>query len=140
MSLLLVHVLHFPLLISAFRDTMPQIMESQNNPPFRPNPNLTLMDQVREVLRSYRYVHRTEQTYSHWILRYSSPSAARPIRTGSGPRRWSAQTQSGKTPAISATDWGPVVLLTTCTWVGWRPRGDHAGTRVAGCPCQTRVS
>jgi site-specific recombinase XerD len=25
---------------------------------------------VREVLRYYRYAYRTEQTYSHWILRY----------------------------------------------------------------------
>src|SRR5215813_11765829 len=28
------------------------------------------MDQVREVLRYYRYAYRTEQTYGHWILRY----------------------------------------------------------------------
>jgi integron integrase len=47
-------------------------MESQNNtqPKFRPNPGLKLMDQVREVLRSYHYAYRTEQTYGHWILRY----------------------------------------------------------------------
>jgi integron integrase len=47
-------------------------MESQNktNPKFRPNPSLKLMDQVREVLRYYHYAYRTEQTYSHWILRY----------------------------------------------------------------------
>src|SRR5919109_1724669 len=47
-------------------------MESQNNttPKFRPNPGLKLMDQVREVLRYYRYAYRTEQTYAHWILRY----------------------------------------------------------------------
>jgi integron integrase len=37
---------------------------------FRPNPSLKLMDQVREVLRYYHYAYRTEQTYSHWILRY----------------------------------------------------------------------
>jgi integron integrase len=29
------------------------------------------MDQVREVLRYYHYAYRTEQTYGHWILRYS---------------------------------------------------------------------
>jgi integron integrase len=28
------------------------------------------MDQVREVLRYYRYAYRTEHTYTHWILRY----------------------------------------------------------------------
>jgi hypothetical protein len=28
------------------------------------------MDQVREVLRSYRDAYRTERTYGHWILRY----------------------------------------------------------------------
>jgi hypothetical protein len=28
------------------------------------------MDQVREVLRSYRDACRAEQTYGHWILRY----------------------------------------------------------------------
>ena len=45
-------------------------MESQNKPKFSPNPGLKLMDQVREVLRYYRYAYRTEQTYGHWILRY----------------------------------------------------------------------
>jgi integrase len=47
-------------------------MESQkkNTPKFRPNPNLKLMGQVREVLRYYHYAYRTEQTYVHWILRY----------------------------------------------------------------------
>ena len=47
-------------------------MESQkkNTPTFRPNPRLRLMDQVREVLRYYHYAYRTEQAYSHWILRY----------------------------------------------------------------------
>jgi hypothetical protein len=42
----------------------------ENKPKFRPNPNLKLMDQVREVLRYYRYAYRTEQTYCQWILRY----------------------------------------------------------------------
>jgi integron integrase len=47
-------------------------MESQkkNTPKFRPNPGLKLMHQVREVLRYYRYAHRTEQAYGHGILRY----------------------------------------------------------------------
>jgi integron integrase len=37
---------------------------------FRPNPDLKLMDQVREVLRYYHYAYRTEQTYCDWIKRY----------------------------------------------------------------------
>ncbi|HID30377.1 MAG TPA: integron integrase [Desulfobacterales bacterium] len=37
---------------------------------FRPDANLRLMEQVREVLRYYHYAYRTEQTYSEWILRY----------------------------------------------------------------------
>ncbi len=47
-------------------------MESQvkNKPKFRPNPDLKLMEQVREVLRYQHYAYRTEQTYCQWILRY----------------------------------------------------------------------
>ncbi|MBF0234561.1 MAG: phage integrase N-terminal SAM-like domain-containing protein [Desulfamplus sp.] len=37
---------------------------------FRPNPELKLMEQVREVLRYHHYAYRTEQTYCQWILRY----------------------------------------------------------------------
>ncbi len=37
---------------------------------FRPNPELKLMDQVREVLRYHHYAYRTEQTYCEWIKRY----------------------------------------------------------------------
>ncbi len=37
---------------------------------FHPNPELKLMDQVREVLRYHHYSYRTEQTYCQWILRY----------------------------------------------------------------------
>ncbi len=37
---------------------------------FRTNPDLKLMDQVREVLRYYHYAYRTEQTYGAWIKRY----------------------------------------------------------------------
>jgi hypothetical protein len=71
-GLLAVHVLPFPLLVSAYCDIMPEVMENQHaHPPkYRPNPALKLMDQVREVLRYYRYAYRTEQTYGHWILRY----------------------------------------------------------------------
>jgi len=43
---------------------------TDNKPKFRPNPNLKLMDQVREVLRYHHYAYRTEQTYCQWILRY----------------------------------------------------------------------
>lgn len=43
----------------------------ENKPKFRPNQNLRLMDQVREVLRYHHYAYRTEQTYCQWILRYS---------------------------------------------------------------------
>ena len=47
-------------------------MENQekNKPKFHPNPRLSLMDQVREVLRYHHYAYRTEQTYCKWILRY----------------------------------------------------------------------
>ena len=37
---------------------------------FRPDPNLKLMDQVRQVLRYYHYALRTEKTYCSWILQY----------------------------------------------------------------------
>jgi len=37
---------------------------------FKSNPNLKLMDQVREVLRYHHYAYRTEQSYCQWILRY----------------------------------------------------------------------
>lgn len=39
-------------------------------PLFRPNPDLKLMDQVREVLRYYNYAYRTEQAYCQWIRRF----------------------------------------------------------------------
>jgi integron integrase len=39
-------------------------------PRFRPNPDLKLMDQIREVLRYYNYAYKTEQVYCQWILRY----------------------------------------------------------------------
>jgi integron integrase len=37
---------------------------------FKPNPDLKLMDQVKEVLRYHHYAYRTEQTYCAWIVRY----------------------------------------------------------------------
>ena len=36
-------------------------MESKKK--FKPDPDLKLMDQIREVLRYYHYAYRTEQTY-----------------------------------------------------------------------------
>ncbi len=44
----------------------------EKRPKFRPNPQLKLMDQVREVLRYHHYSYRTEQTYCQWILRFIS--------------------------------------------------------------------
>ena len=37
---------------------------------FRPDPELKLLDQVREVLRYHHYAYRTEQTYCAWIVRF----------------------------------------------------------------------
>lgn len=37
---------------------------------FKPNPNLKLMDQVKQVLRYHHYAYRTEQSYCEWIIRY----------------------------------------------------------------------
>jgi hypothetical protein len=37
---------------------------------FRPDPQLRLMDQVRQVLRYHHYAYRTEKTYCDWIVRY----------------------------------------------------------------------
>ena len=40
------------------------------NKQFKPNPELKLMDQVREVMRFNHYKYRTEQTYCDWIVQY----------------------------------------------------------------------
>lgn len=42
----------------------------ENKAKFKPDPNLRLMDQVRQVLRYHHYSYRTEQTYTEWILRF----------------------------------------------------------------------
>ena len=60
-------------------------MESKKK--FKPDPDLKLMDQVREVLRYYHYAYRTEQTYEpfpcrHYLLRKLSFRFA-PRATGS---------------------------------------------------------
>ena len=42
----------------------------ENSKIFRPDPDLRLMEQVRQVLRYHHYAYRTEQTYCDWIKRY----------------------------------------------------------------------
>ncbi|MFH1675050.1 MAG: integron integrase [Pseudomonadota bacterium] len=42
----------------------------ESKPKFKPNPQLRLMDQVRQVLRYHHYAYRTEQAYCDWIVRY----------------------------------------------------------------------
>lgn len=42
----------------------------ENKIRFTPNPQLKLMDQVRETLRYYHYARSTEKTYCYWILHY----------------------------------------------------------------------
>ena len=37
---------------------------------FKPNPDLKLMDQVKEVLRYHHYALSTEQSYCGWIVRF----------------------------------------------------------------------
>lgn len=43
-------------------------MELDNQ--FRPNPDLKIMEQMREVLRYHHYKYRTEQTYCDWVARF----------------------------------------------------------------------
>jgi integron integrase len=42
----------------------------ENNRNFRPDSNLKIMDQVRQVLRYHHYAYRTEQAYCDWIVQY----------------------------------------------------------------------
>ena len=42
----------------------------ENKPKFKPNSDLRLMDQVRQMLRYHHYSYRTEQTYCDWIIRF----------------------------------------------------------------------
>ena len=42
----------------------------ENKGKFRPETNLKLLDQVRQVLRYHHYAYRTEQTYCDWIVHY----------------------------------------------------------------------
>jgi len=41
-----------------------------DKPKFKPDPELRLMDQARQVLRYHHYSYRTEQTYCEWIIRF----------------------------------------------------------------------
>jgi len=47
-----------------------KVTNMENKPKFRPNPNLKLMNQVREVLHYHHYTYHMEQTYCQWMLRY----------------------------------------------------------------------
>ena len=56
----------------------------ENKPKFKPDPNLRLMDQVKQVLRYHHYSYRTEQTYTDWILRFIKFHGSRkhPLKMG----------------------------------------------------------
>lgn len=63
-----VQLLFFIFILSTLSDIIIGMME--NKPKFTPNPDLKLMDQVRETLRYYHYARSTERTYSQWILQF----------------------------------------------------------------------
>jgi len=42
----------------------------ENKEKFRPDPQLRLMDQVRQVMRYHHYAYRIEKMYCDWIVRY----------------------------------------------------------------------
>ena len=42
----------------------------ETKPKFKPNPDLRLIDQVRQVLRYHHYSYRTEQAYCDWIMHF----------------------------------------------------------------------
>ena len=42
----------------------------ENKKKFRPDPDLKLLEQVRQVLRYHHYAYRTEQAYCDWITQY----------------------------------------------------------------------
>ena len=46
------------------------VVAMDDNTKFKPNPDLRLLDQVREVMRYNHYKYRTEQTYCDWITRF----------------------------------------------------------------------
>ncbi len=53
-------------------------MENKNK--FRPDPDLKLMDQVRQVLHYHHYAYRTENTYCDWMVRYIKYFGSESIR------------------------------------------------------------
>ena len=57
-------MVEFSMLLRFFIDIM------ENKRKFRADPDLKLMDQVRQVLRYHHYAYRTENTYCDWIVRY----------------------------------------------------------------------
>ncbi len=57
-------MVEFSILLSSFIDIV------ENKRKFRADPDLKLMDQVRQVLRYHHYAYRTENTYCDWIVRY----------------------------------------------------------------------
>jgi len=44
----------------------------ENKEKFRPDAQLRLMDQVRQVMRYHHYAYRTEKMYCDWIVRYGT--------------------------------------------------------------------
>ena len=44
--------------------------KQKSKPKYLPDPDLKLMDQVRQVMRYYHYAYRTESAYCDWIVRY----------------------------------------------------------------------
>jgi len=61
-------LISFRFVFSIQCDIIISIMES--NKKFIPNPDLKLLDQVRETLQYYHYATSTEKTYCQWILRF----------------------------------------------------------------------
>ena len=60
----------------------------ENKSGFRPNPQLKLMDQVKEVLRYYHYAYRTEETIASGYCATFIFTAARPIPVNWGVNMW----------------------------------------------------
>ena len=57
---------------------------SKKQEKFKPDPNLKLMDQTKQVLRYHHYAFKTEKTYCDWILRFIKYHGAKthPIEMG----------------------------------------------------------
>ena len=72
----LFHLLLFEFVFSSCCDSIMPNME--NKPKFTPDPELKLMDQVREVMRYHHLAYRTERTYCRWIYATSIIMAVKP--------------------------------------------------------------